>query len=142
MQEVRQERTFWRDEGLSQLHRTLGMNCPMTDIDFLALEFDRCKASLLVEYKNEHAKIVDPNKNASYKALIDLGNRAGLPVIECRYSDNYSAWCPKPLNINAFNFIHNNETMTLYEWTRLLYKIRGRELTPEEFRRFRSNSHV
>ncbi len=104
MPEVRQERTFWRDEGLSQRHRRWGWDCPATDIDFLMLEYDNGKASALVEYKNEHAK---PQyvSHPTYQAMINLGDRAGIPVIACRYSDDYSIWRVVPLNAKAREFI-------------------------------------
>ncbi len=31
---VRQERTGWRDEKISQRHREWGYNCPAVDLDF------------------------------------------------------------------------------------------------------------
>ena len=97
MPEVRQERTGWRDEGLSQRHRHWGWDCPAVDIDFLMLEYDNGKASALVEYKNEHAK---PQyvSHPTYQAMINLGDRAGIPVIACRYSDDFSKWRVVPLN--------------------------------------------
>ena len=132
MPEVKTERTGWRDEGLSRRHRSWGWDCPMLDIDFLALEYDKGRASAIVEYKNEHAAPQFAS-HPSYQALIDLGSRAELPVIGCRYNDDYSLWRAVPLNDKAREFLPERKTLSEYEWVSLLYKIRGREVTPEDF---------
>ena len=130
MPEVRQERTGWRDEGLSQRHRRWGWDCPAVDIDFLMLEYDNGKASALVEYKNEHAK---PQyvSHPTYQAMINLGDRAGIPVIACRYSDDFSKWRVVPLNTKAREFIPERVDLDEAGWVRLLYKIRGREISDD-----------
>ena len=130
MPEVRQERTGWRDEGLSQRHRRWGWDCPAVDIDFLMLEYDNGKASALVEYKNEHAK---PQyvSHPTYQAMINLGDRAGIPVIACRYSDDFSRWRVVPLNTKAREFIPERVELDEAGWVRLLYKIRGREISDD-----------
>lgn len=130
MQEVKQERTFWRDEGLSQRHRRWGWDCPAVDIDFLMLEFDSGKASALVEYKNEHAK-TQYASHPTYQAMINLGDRAGIPVIACRYSDDFSKWRVVPLNAKAREFIPERTELDESGWVSLLYKIRGREVSNE-----------
>lgn len=130
MPEARQERTFWRDEGLSQRHRRWGWDCPAVDIDFLMLEYDNGKASALVEYKNEHAK---PQyvSHPTYQAMINLGDRAGIPVIACRYSDDFSMWRVVPLNAKAREFIPERVELDEASWVRLLYRIRGREISDD-----------
>ena len=87
----RNERTGWRDEALSQRHRRYGWDCPAVDLDFLLLEYDHGKASAIIEYKNEHAPIQYAS-HPTYQALIDLGNRADLPVIAARYTTDFSKW--------------------------------------------------
>lgn len=126
MPEVRVERTNWRDEGLSKRHRKWGWDCPALDIDFLMLEYDRGKASALVEYKNEHAAPQYPS-HPSYQALIDVGNRAGLPVIACRYTDDFKKWTVTPLNGIATQYVSRKTEMSESEWVSLLYHIRGNE---------------
>ncbi len=127
MPEVRAERTGWRDEGLSQRHRKWGWDCPAVDIDFLMLEYDTGRASALVEYKNEHAK-KQYASHPTYQAIIDLGNKAGIPVLACRYSDDFSRYKVVPLNDIAKEFISTPKELNEFEWVRLLYKIRGREI--------------
>jgi hypothetical protein len=94
------------------------------------LEYDRGKASALVEYKNEHAAPQYAN-HPTYQAMIDLGNRAGLPVIACRYTDDFSKWRVVPLNNFAKSFIPERQELTEKEWVKLLYKIRGYEVPDE-----------
>ncbi|MBQ3642555.1 MAG: hypothetical protein IJQ99_02210 [Synergistaceae bacterium] len=127
MPKVKQERTGWRDEGLSLRHRQWGFDCPMTDIDFLALEYDTGKAKAIVEYKNEHAQLQYPS-HPSYRALIDLGNRAELPVFACRYSDDFSKYKVTALNFHASKFCPVPAELTEREWVSMLYKIRDREI--------------
>ena len=125
MREVAPERTGWRDEKLSQRHRQWGWDCPAVDIDFLMIEYDLGKATALVEYKNEFAA-PQYRSHPSYQALIDLGNRAQLPVFACRYSADFTDWRVTPLNHKAQEFCPNQRDMTEKEWVALLYKTRGR----------------
>jgi len=124
MPEVRPERTGWRDEALSRRHRRWGWDCPAVDLDFLFLEYDRGKASAIVEYKNEHAR-PQYASHPTYQAMIDLGDRAKLPVIAVRYADDFSWWRVVPLNETAKRYIPQRAELTETEWVALLYKIRG-----------------
>lgn len=127
MPEVKPERTHWRDERLSERHRRWGWDCPMVDIDFLAMEYDNGEPVAIVEYKNEHAK-VQYASHPSYQALIKSGNRADLPVIACRYSDDFSKWIAVPLNNKALEYLPERKELDELGWVKLLYKMRGREL--------------
>jgi len=123
--EVRRERTNWRDERISKRHRQRwGWDCPALDLDFLLLEYDRGKAVALVEYKNEQAATAH-STHPSYRALIDLGNRAGIPVFGVRYADDWSWWRVTPLNDMAKRWVPRQARMTEREWVTLLYRIRG-----------------
>lgn len=127
MRDVKQERTGWRDESLSRRHRRWGWDCPAVDLDFLMLEYDHGKASAIVEYKNEHAA-PQYASHPTYQAMIDLGNRAGIPVIACRYADDFSSWKVVPLNEKAKEYIPNREEMKETDFVRLLYRLRGYEV--------------
>lgn len=96
---VRPERTNWRDEDISKRHRRWGWECPALDIDFLMLEFDRGRASVIVEYKHERAAPQFAS-HPSYQALIDLGTNhtPPLPVFAVRYASDWSWWRVVPLN--------------------------------------------
>lgn len=124
MPEVRPERTGWRDEALSRRHRRWGWDCPAVDLDFLFLEYDRGKASAIVEYKNEHAA-PQYASHPTYQAMIDLGNRAGVPVLACRYSDDFSEFKVIPLNEKAKEYVPSRFSTNEAGWVELLYKIRG-----------------
>jgi hypothetical protein len=94
------------------------------DLDFLFLEYDQGKATAIVEYKNEHAA---PQyvSHPTYQAMIDLGDRAGIPVIACRYSDDFAKWQVVPLNSKAREHVPERRDMTEVEWVQALYKMRG-----------------
>lgn len=130
MPQVRQERTGWRDESLSQRHRFWGWDCPAVDLDFLFLEYDRGKATALVEYKNEHAS---PQRasHPTYQALIDLGSRAGIPVFAVRYADDFAWFLVVPLNDTAYMQLPDRAEMSEREYVAFLYRLRGYEV-PEE----------
>ncbi len=130
MPEVRPERTGWRDEALSQRHRRWGWDCPAADLDFLFMEYDRGKAVAIVEYKNEHAAL-QYACHPTYRAMIDLGNKAGIPVFACRYSDDFTEWKAVPLNGKACEFLPERKTLTEQEWVSLLYSIRGYDVPQE-----------
>jgi hypothetical protein len=122
--EVRPERSGWRDLRLSERHRRWGWDCPAVDLDFLFLEYDRGKAIALVEYKHERAKpqyVTHP----TYQAMIDLGNRAGVPVLAARYADDFSRWMVVPLNAKAKEYLPERREMTEREWVTFLYRLRG-----------------
>lgn len=129
--EVRAERSHWRDEEISKRHRLWGWDCPAIDIDFLVIEYDCGKAVALVEYKHENAKPQLPS-HPSYRALVDLGNRAGIPVFAVRYADDFSWWQVVPLNPMARTWIPERQVMTEADWVGLLYRMRGRQ-APDAF---------
>lgn len=130
MPEVKKERSGWRDEGLSRRHRMWGWDCPAVDIDFLLLEYDSGKAVALIEYKHENAAPQFAN-HPTYRALIDLGNRAQIPVLACRYAADFSKFTVTALNKVALKFVPSKAEMNKSDYIRLLYKIRGREVSQE-----------
>lgn len=123
---VREERTGWRDLSLSRRHRKWGWDCPAVDLDFLFLEYDRGRAIALVEYKHEKAPVQYPT-HPTYQAMIDLGNRAEIPVIGVRYAGDFSWWKATPINRFAKTFLPEPKMMTEREWVTFLYNIRGYE---------------
>ena len=135
---VKQERSGWRDESLSARHRLWGFECPMVDIDFLAIEYNKGKPSALVEYKNEHAA-PQYRTSSSYLALIALGDAAEIPVIAARYADDFSWWLITPLNEIAQEYIEQQSKVSEEEWVRLLYKIRKIPIPDVVVEKVRSN---
>jgi hypothetical protein len=128
MREVTPERTQWRDLELSKRHRKWGKNCPMVDIDFLVVEYDRARAKAIVEYKHEDAPPEQYASRANYLTLIDLGNRAGLPVLVARYAADFSWFWVTPLNDLARAFVPEADRLSEREWVELLYRLRGRSM--------------
>lgn len=124
--EVRTERTGWRDLALNDRHRLWGWDCPAVDIDWLFLEYDTGKAIALVEYKHENAA---PQKasHPSYQAMIDIGDRADLPVFVVRYGADFTWWRVIPLNAHARKWVQGRQDMSEREYLSLLYRMRGRE---------------
>ncbi|MFH1031095.1 MAG: hypothetical protein V1767_00790 [Chloroflexota bacterium] len=122
---VRDERTYWRDEKLSEEHREWGWNCPAIDIDFLLVEYDFGKAVALVEYKEEHVELPSFT-HPSYLALKDLGDRAQIPVFIVRYAGDFSWWNVEPINSFGFKKLSKGRRMTKKEWVTFLYFLRGR----------------
>jgi hypothetical protein len=129
---VRAERSGWRDLALSERHRQWGWDCPALDLDFLFLEYDRGKATAIVEYKHEKApslKVWHP----TFRAMIDLGDRAGLPVFAVRYAGDFSWWKVHPLNPHAQRWLAESSLLSERQWVELLYRIRGHPLPENLF---------
>ena len=127
---VTQERTGWRDEEISRHHRKWGIGCTAIDFDFLLLEYEFGNPSAIVEYKHEYAEPQSILK-APYQALIKLGNSAKIPVLACRYSRDFSHYKVTPLNEYAKRFVPERTEFDEIGWVSLLYRMRGREVTPE-----------
>lgn len=127
---VTPERTGWRDEGISRRHRKWGIGCTTVDFDFLMLEYEFGNPSAIVEYKHEKAEPQYPT-NPKYQALIKLGNNAKIPVIACRYSNDYTKYRVVALNDYAKKYIPETTELNEIGWVTLLYKIRGHDVTPE-----------
>lgn len=131
MRLVSPERTGWRDMNLSERHRLWGWDCPAVDLDFLFLEYDRGKAVAIVEYKHERAR-PQVAAHPTYQAMIDLANRANVPIYACRYQGDFEWFKVVPLNRCAIAFLPERQTMTESEWVSFLYRIRGREISSEQ----------
>ncbi len=127
MRIVRAERTGWRDQELSLRHRAWGWDCPAVDIDFLMVEYDKGEPVAVVEYKHENAPPQSPS-HPSYRALVKLADRAGLPMLFVRYAADFSWFRVTPLNDCAMAILPARLTMTEQEWVTLLYRLRGREV--------------
>src|SRR5690242_17933191 len=101
--EAQREKLNFRDEIFSRRHRESGPDCPMIDIDFLAIEYGSNKATALIEYKHETimagTKFLEHLRTKSvYKAMADLGNRACLPAFCSVYSNDISEYTVFYLN--------------------------------------------
>jgi hypothetical protein len=77
---VRQERTGWRDQEISERHRLWGASCPVVDLDFLLTEIHVGEPMALVEYKHFGARPIDP-RPAVFTALRNLADLAAIPSL-------------------------------------------------------------
>ena len=130
MPEVWIEHTTFNNGTISERFRRWGLYKNETDIGFLTFEHESGKMIAIIEYKKANA-LKQYASNPTYRALIDLGDRAGLPVIVCRYSDNFSRYTAIPLNAEARKIIPNRTEYDEIGWVKELYRMRGREV-PEE----------
>ena len=127
---VREERSGWRDEALSLRHREWGWDCPALDVDFLLIEYDYGHPVALVEYKHEDAapQVVT---HPSYRALIELADRASLPLFVVRYAEGFAWFRVVPLNEQAKECLSDRITWSEKEYVSFLYGLRGRHIPSE-----------
>lgn len=126
------ERTGWRDGHLSDRHRKWGLGVPAMDIDFLLLEMDKGKPSAIIEYKSEFAPEQYPT-HPSYLALVELGNRAQIPVFVVRYSQTFQWFRVVPLNSEAKRILPERVEINERLYVTWLYNIRGLQPPKEIF---------
>ena len=124
------ERTIFSNGDISQKIRCWGLHKNETDVGLLTFEHEDGKVFAIIEYKNEHA-IKQYASHPTYRAVINLGERAGIPVIVCRYNDDFSRYVAVPLNMEARRIIPNRTEYDELSWVKELYRLRGREV-PEE----------
>jgi hypothetical protein len=136
---VAQERTGWRDLALSKRHREWGFDCPIVDIDFLVVEYDREMPRAIIEYKHEQAWPID-YEGSNYKALETLGNWSGLPFFICWYSGNLKKYKPMPMNEHAKSWLETSVVMNELQYVSFLYRIRGREMPKEVYTRIKAHA--
>lgn len=122
-----------RDQRISERHRAWGVNVPCADLDLLLLEFDGGRAVALIEYKHERGAHLD-DRSAGGRALIDLGQRAGLPVYSVRYADDFAWLEVKPLNSRAALLLQgaplnlNAKRFSEADYIVWLHRLRGRKV--------------
>jgi hypothetical protein len=121
---VKQERTGWRDAWISQRHRAWGYDCPMCDIDFLAIEYTQKVPVALVEYKAARPFRID-TEAANYTALINASAGMNVPLLVVFYSPTYAWFYVHPLNYQALRWFGRGQWMSEREYVRELYALRG-----------------
>lgn len=136
MNEVRSERSGWRDEEISRRHRAWGFNCPTVDLDFVMVEYNHGKPVAIIEYKEQHAHPIDP-QHATYRALVSLadGYVAGpLPCFVAIYNSQDWSFRVVPLNERARQHYAHVLGATLSErrFVKSLYLLRKAALSSED----------
>lgn len=129
MRQVKKERTFKRDLGLSLRHREWGWDVPVLDLDFV--EYADGRPVSLIEYKLENAAERD-FRHPSYQALIELGTRASLPVFEVTYAADFRWFIVIAMNDIAKWILPVRTKMAENEYVQFLYWIRD-YVPPERF---------
>lgn len=124
---VRNERTAWRDEWISQRHRLWGADCPAADIDFLAVEYDLAVPVAIVDYKAFQPRDLDL-KGASFKALSWLADMAGIPFMIVFYNAKTAVFTVQPVNGAAKRRYRPNQVMSEQEYVASLYTLRKRSI--------------
>jgi len=131
-QQVKGERTGWRDGHLSERHRKWGLGVPAVDMDFLLIELDRSKPVAIIEYKLEFARLEYPS-HPSYMALSKLGDAANLPVFVVRYAQDFSWWRVVSLNSFAKKILPERVEINERLYVSWLYNLRGSQAPVEIF---------
>lgn len=115
---------------MSERHRLWGWDCPAVDLDFLFLEYDRGKAVAIVEYKHERAK-PQTSAHPTYQAMINLANRANIPIFACRYTGDFSLFKVVALNDTGRQHLPERIEIDEARWVSFLYRVRGRKISQE-----------
>jgi len=129
---VPDERTFQRDMKLLLRHRQWGFNIPAVDIDFL--EYDNRKSVALIEYKRA-SDLAECNPNltdANLQALVDLGDRASIPVF-CTFYKSLKWYRVFPVNEIAKQKGPPEGILSEYKYVDFLYWLKGRQM-PDHIR--------
>ena len=121
---VKQERSGWRDQWISQRHRAWGYDCPCVDIDFLAIEYTQRVPVALVEYKAARPFRID-TEAANYQALINASAGMNVPLLVVFYSPRYAWFYVQPLNYQAQRWFGRGQWLSEREYVGELYALRG-----------------
>jgi hypothetical protein len=120
---VRQERTGWRDQEISERHRRWGASCPAVDLDFLLTEIHVGEPAALVEYKHFGARPINPG-SAVFTALRKLADRAEIPFLVAWYWPGSWAFRVRPINDLAHQHFENPEDLSERAYVQRLYRLR------------------
>lgn len=125
MPDAKAEIMGWRDERISEWHRTLGYGFPAVGIEFLLVEYTHGIPVALIDYKHENAGQVD-RKHPSYRALLRLCASASLPLLVVFYSEDLTRFIVEPLNDLARTLVSHRTTMPEANFKNLLSAARKR----------------
>lgn len=134
--QVRQERSGWRDQRLSERHRQWGWNCPAVDLDFVMAEYNHGKPVALVEYKLKGAKLGNMS-HPTYLTLIELADgykNVGIPCLIAVYDPTNWTFVITPLNALAKEYYANYAGHEISEqrFVRSIYLLRKKVLDAED----------
>jgi hypothetical protein len=138
---VRKERYHLRDLIFNELHRHFGEGLFAVDLDFLEFKLDgnTIKLTSLIEVKNEHAKL--NFSRLQHRAQKKLANLAGIPYFTVKYIKPDYKIMIYPMNGLAKEYVPIVTEMSLVEYAKLLYKLRGLEC-PDHITLLLKNHHI
>jgi hypothetical protein len=125
---VRQERSGWRDQEISERHRQWGASCPAVDLDFLLTEIHVGEPAAIVEYKHFLARPINAGA-AVLQALRRLADRAEIPFLVAWYWPGSWAFRVCPINDLAREHFEDPEDFTEQAYVQRLYRLRRLTLT-------------
>src|SRR3989304_4662820 len=123
------ERTGWRDEKISNRHRDFyGQNCPMTNVDFLVVEYDRLEAVAIIDYKHcaKGVQPWEPKSDPNLRVLVKVADSLGIPCLVAIYHDEDWWYRVFPLNDAARRFYEDGQDFSEVGFVQSLYAMRGR----------------
>lgn len=119
------ERSRFRDEWISQWHRSLGYGFPAVDVDFLLIEYDRRIPIALIDYKARAPKDSDIDQtSANIQAICWMADASGLSFWWTYYRAESKQFYPRPMNELARGLIKRERWMDEDEYTRFLKHLR------------------
>ena len=129
---VRQERTGWRCQAISERHRRWGYNCPAVDLDFVVAEYNHGKPVALVEYKDRRFSSANTAQQ-TYDALAALADgyiNGPIPFLIAIYDPEDWWFRVQPMNERARNYYKHclDEALSEQRFVRSLYLMRKRVL--------------
>lgn len=124
------ERTGWRDEAISQRHRTWGRFATAIDIDFVLIESTfAAEPKAIIEYKAQPGGYAT---NFQLRLLRNLADMAGLPAFIAKYWPDSWAFIVMPQNDHARDWMKSERRMSERQYVTFLQDIRGvREQLPD-----------
>ena len=125
-----QEILHLRDWQLSERHRAWGRNCPMIDLDFLAVEFDTLIPRGICEYKHCNTRFTDDElcQRAGIRVVRTLANLAGLAAWVAVYNPNNWSFRVVALNEIARTLFGGKKIFTERDYVERIYHLRGSKL--------------
>lgn len=119
--------TQFKDEIISEWHRSIGWHYPAVDIDFLLVEYDSGKPKALIEYKHENCGVIQ-STHPTYKALRELCalRTVELPFFIAKYSHDCTQFQLRPMNIAGWQLLSTpvSKKLSESEFVGFLTKVR------------------
>jgi hypothetical protein len=124
MNEVRKERTDWRDSGLIRFHERFFYTVPSDNTEFLMVEYDKSTPVAIVDYRLKN-RLIKGYSN-SVRLLCD-SEKINLPYFSCEYeigNNRINKIFITPFNIKANAIFNGENEFTEKDYVIKLYDIR------------------